>query len=120
MTADPSYKGARPGHPAIAQFMAGRTPNIVAHDVYTNKHISLLAAIQGGDTWTNWYTAMSTYLQGNQEIGGHADGSWYMAPGGGPDPGASGWNPTGGRLFCTTFSVLSLVPEMAGLRVLED
>ena len=37
-----------------------------------------------------------------------------------PNAGAAGWNSTGGRFYFTTFAVLSLLPEMGGLRVLED
>ncbi len=34
--------------------------------------------------------------------------------------GSSGHNSQGGRLFFTTFSILSLCPEDGGLRVLEQ
>ena len=116
------YKGASAGHPAVLQFMAGKTPDTVHHDIYTNQHISLLAAMTEGDAWDNWYPLMSTYLQGHQHAAaGHQQGSWYLdPPAGAPAGSASSFNSAGGRLYFTTFAVLSLLPEMGGLRVLED
>ncbi len=75
---DPGYTGARKGHPAVVQFLTGKTPNTAYHDIYTNKHISLLAYMEGSSFWDPWYAVMSTYLQANQETALHQHGSWYL------------------------------------------
>ena len=77
------------------------------------KHLALLNHMEGDNPWAAWYAPLAAELSGHQDTsGGHQDGSYFYGDN-------ASHNAQGGRFYWTTFVILSLTPERAGLRVLE-
>ena len=68
-------------------------------DLYYWYYGTLALYHHGGEPWEKWNEALQSTLVGSQRKTGHAAGSWDPR-----DP----WSTYGGRLYSTTFSVLSL------------
>jgi len=68
-------------------------------DLYYWYYGTLALYHHGGEPWEKWNEALQSTLVGSQRKTGHAVGSWDPR-----DP----WSTYGGRLYSTTFSVLSL------------
>lgn len=68
-------------------------------DLYYWYYGTLALYHHGGEPWDRWNQALQETLVGSQRKSGHASGSWDPR-----DP----WSTYGGRLYSTTFSVLSL------------
>jgi hypothetical protein len=68
-------------------------------DLYYWYYGTLALYHHGGEPWKKWNEALQSTLVGSQRKSGHASGSWDPT-----DP----WSAFGGRLYATTFSVLSL------------
>ena len=110
--------GAIPAsHAAVQKFFEDNQPDLQG-DLYYNKPGAWLAYMAGNG---DWGTTLEGYLTGTQDLSGGAnDGSWYFedqhSKGGNA---ARETNADGGRLYCTTFAILSLQPAYAGLKILE-
>ena len=102
--------GLQREHVALQQFFVENQPDVVDGDVYYNQHGTLLAYQVGGDTWSTWIGMLEPFLMAEQTIGGADDGSWLLR---------GSFAGQGGRLYCTTFSILCLVPGYAGLKLFE-
>jgi len=68
-------------------------------DLYYWYYGTLALYHHGGESWSTWNEALQGTLVTTQRKSGHATGSWDPR-----DP----WSNYGGRLYATTFSVLSL------------
>lgn len=68
-------------------------------DLYYWYYGTLALYHHGGEPWEKWNEALQSTLVESQRKSGHAAGSWDPR-----DP----WSAYGGRLYATTFSVLSL------------
>jgi len=109
MTADGLFMrmmlGAPKNHSKIQSFINfGHTPWV--GEPYYNLNVTHCLHKAGGQAWENWQQAMNTMLQAEMSRTGHQNGSYYW--GSCPqEPRCAGeWNWTGGRLYCTVFSVL--------------
>jgi hypothetical protein len=108
----PWHGGVAENHAATSEFLGEQMP-VVSEDVYTLMHLALLNHFEGDSPWAAWYAPLAAELLAHQDIsGGHQDGSYFYNDN-------NGHNQQGGRLYWTTFVILSLTPERAGLRVLE-
>ncbi|MBC20437.1 MAG: hypothetical protein CMJ74_09290, partial [Planctomycetaceae bacterium] len=108
----PSHGGMDHNHAATRGLLNEQTP-AVSEDIYTMKHLALLNHMEGDNPWAAWYAPLAAELSGHQDTsGGHQDGSYFYGDN-------ASHNAQGGRFYWTTFVILSLTPERAGLRVLE-
>jgi len=108
----PSHGGIAENHAAMTEFLDQQTPT-VSQDIYTLMHLALLNHMEGDNPWAAWYAVLAAELSGHQDTsGGHQDGSYFYNDN-------DSHNAQGGRFYWTTFVILSLTPERAGLRVLE-
>ncbi len=108
----PSHGGMGHNHAATTELLNEQRPT-VSEDIYTLKHLALLNHMEGDNPWAAWYAPLAAALSGHQDAsGGHQDGSYFYGDN-------ASHNAQGGRFYWTTFVILSLTPERAGLRVLE-
>jgi len=94
------YDGWQPDRPALARgvkLLSDVKPS--PQDVYFNYYATQVMFHWGGSDWKRWNRTLREYLVKTQATEGHESGSWYFE-----DPHAR----SGGRLYCTAMSVMTL------------
>ncbi|MBS0207448.1 MAG: terpene cyclase/mutase family protein [Planctomycetes bacterium] len=95
------YLGWKRDEPALekgVQFLSKRGPSPT--DIYYNYYATQVLHHYEGELWTLWNEKMRDQLINTQAKDGHQVGSWFYAGGHA--------NEAGGRLYCTSLSVMTL------------
>jgi hypothetical protein len=96
------YLGWKKDNPALergVKWISDRGPS--PGNMYYNYYATQVMHQWEGDLWTKWNNVMRDQLVKSQAQQGHEQGSWFFPSG---DLGAS----RGGRLYCTSMSVMVL------------
>jgi hypothetical protein len=98
------YLGSSRTTPALmagANYIAGKGPS--PKDVYFNYYGTQALFQMESPGWPKWNEQLREYLIREQSKNGHEAGSWYFV-----DDDPPGFNKTGGRLYTTTMSAMTL------------
>lgn len=112
------YTGWKREHPAMAdgvRYLAERKPVIgESTDMYYNYYAAQVLRQYGGPEWVEWNKLMAGFLVQTQSREGPTKGSWYFESG--TDYGPA----TGGRIYCTAMSVMTLEVYYRFLPIYRD
>jgi hypothetical protein len=95
------YTRTTPALLAGANFIAREGPS--THDVYLNYYGTQALYQMESPLWPKWNVQLRDYLIREQNKKGHEAGSWFFL-----DDDPPGFNRTGGRLYTTTMSAMTL------------
>ncbi len=98
------YLGSSRTTPALmagANYIASKGPS--PNDVYFNYYGTQTLFQMESPGWPKWNEQLREYLIREQSKNGHEAGSWYFQ-----DDDPPGFNKTGGRLYTTTLSAMTL------------
>ena len=112
------YMGWKKENPAMergCKYLASRGPIVGDQTwMYHNYYATQVMRQYGGDEWPIWNKQMRDFLVESQAREGTSKGSWYFKPG--IDSGCT----HGGRLYCTTMSVMTLEVYYRFLPIYRD
>jgi hypothetical protein len=95
------YPRSTPAMIAGANYIASKGPS--TNDVYFNYYGTQSLCQMESPLWPKWNVQLREYLIREQSKNGHEAGSWYFQ-----DDDPPGFNRTGGRLYTTTMSAMTL------------
>ena len=108
--------GAPKNHAKMQSFAVNPALVPWVGEPYYNFHGTHFLHLVGGAPWDNWNSSMEAMLLGQQAQLGHAEGSWFWSSCA-QEPRSASWNASGGRHYCTTFSLLCLQEYFNRLRL---
>ena len=113
-------------HPALRKGVEWIVETGPTENVRSNFYATILIRQHRGDAWEKWHTELGERLVESQIAdGSHADGSWDPIGVSGESDGVSGessrhWRESGGRLYTTAFSLMTLEVYYRHMPIYQD